>query len=114
MTFVQSVKKCLTHYVDFKGRATRSEYWYFVLACFILGLILDAIGNDILESIIYLFLLLPFIAAQIRRLHDTGRSGFWILIDPVPVIGCIVMLVMLTQQGTFGENKYGADPDLIS
>ena len=110
MTLTESVKKCFTHYVDFKGRASRSEYWYFVLACFILALIFLAIGSDILSNIVTILIFLPNLAVQFRRLHDTGRSGFWVLINLIPFIGFIVILVMTIQKGTPGENKYGADP----
>jgi uncharacterized membrane protein YhaH (DUF805 family) len=98
MTFQESIKVCFAKYADFTGRATRSEYWWFFLF-----IVLVSVGTSmispILSGLFSLGTLLPSIAAATRRLHDTGRSGWWQLIVLVPVIGFIVILVFLAQEG---------------
>lgn len=98
MTFQESILVCFTKYADFTGRASRSEYWWFVLFVFLAGLGTSMI-NDVLGGIFALATLVPSIAAATRRLHDTNRSGWWQLIYFVPIIGWIVMIVFLTQEG---------------
>lgn len=112
----------LKKYADFTGRARRKEYWMFVLLTF--GLY---IGAAILDSVagmsgtvggaygpimvaVALGLLIPSIAVAIRRLHDTDRSGWWLLIALVPIIGSIVLLVFMILEGTRGSNRFGPDP----
>jgi uncharacterized membrane protein YhaH (DUF805 family) len=98
MTFQDSVRTCLTKYVDFSGRATRSEYWWFVLFIVLVGLAISIVSNT-LSGLFSLATLLPSIAAATRRLHDTNRSGWWQLICLVPVVGLIVLIVFLAQEG---------------
>jgi uncharacterized membrane protein YhaH (DUF805 family) len=106
--------KVLRQYADFSGRARREEYWKFVLYYVIFALV--AITLDILlhYPILYLFyilaLMIPSIALQVRRLHDTGRSGWWLLIGLIPLIGAIVLFVFSVSEGDSGENFYGPDP----
>ncbi len=104
----------LKNYVGFSGRARRAEYWQFALfniialaVCFGIGL---AIKSQILYGLYALAVLLPGLAVAVRRLHDTDRSGWWLLISLVPLIGGIVLLVFLCLEGTRGSNKFGADP----
>lgn len=103
----------LKKYVDFSGRARRKEYWFFFLFNFIIAIVLGIIdamlGLGFLGFIYMLAVLLPALAVTIRRLHDTDRSGWWILIALVPVIG-IVLLVFMVLPGTSGDNQYGPDP----
>jgi uncharacterized membrane protein YhaH (DUF805 family) len=99
MTFQDSVKTCLTKYADFSGRAGRSEYWWFFLFVILVGAAASVV-SDTLSVLFYLGVLLPSIAAATRRLHDTNRSGWWQLISLVPVIGTIVLIVFLAQEGT--------------
>lgn len=96
------------------GRARRAEYWQFVLfdaiaavVCFVIDL---AIGSPILYALYAIATLLPSLAVGVRRLHDTDRSGWWLLISVIPLVGAIVLLVFMCLEGTRGENKYGADP----
>jgi uncharacterized membrane protein YhaH (DUF805 family) len=109
-------------YAQFEGRATRSEYWYFVLFYIIGALIvglLDGVmsgltggnagGIGILSLLYFLGTLVPSIAVGIRRLHDTGRSGWWYLIALIP-IASLVLLAFFTIDSQEGENKYGANP----
>lgn len=99
MNFQESIKVCLGKYADFSGRASRPEYWWFVL--FIIGgsLAASLVGN-IVYGLFTLATLLPSIAAATRRLHDTGRSGWWQLIVLVPLIGWIVLIVFLAQKSS--------------
>ena len=109
MDFVTAVKTCLTKYVDFQGRAGRSEYWWFFLfnvgITLITGLISD--GLNVLWS---LAMLLPSLAAAVRRLHDRDMSGWWVLLILVPLIGGLALLIILALKGTDGPNRFGADP----
>ena len=98
MTFQDAIRTCLSKYADFTGRATRPEYWWFVLFVVLVSAALSLI-SPILSGIFTLGTLLPSVAAATRRLHDTNRSGWWQLICFVPVIGLIVILVFLAQEG---------------
>ncbi|WP_201832419.1 DUF805 domain-containing protein [Microvirga zambiensis] len=116
MDFGQAVKTCLNKYATFSGRAQRSEYWYFFLftaAVNIVASVLDAAvfgDTPVFYLIATLALILPSVAAGIRRLHDTDKSGWWLLISLVPVIGIIVLIVFFCQRGTVGANRFGPDP----
>lgn len=115
----------LRRYADFNGRSTRKEFWMFMLGCniatFALGLIAladtnyghtGAIGNLAfgMIALIILGVIIPLIAAQVRRLHDQDRSGFLALLNLIPYLGFLVVLVLMCVPGTEGENKYGPDP----
>jgi uncharacterized membrane protein YhaH (DUF805 family) len=107
--------KVLKNYAVFSGRAQRTEYWMFVLFNFIITLALafldSAINNPgVLTGLYSLAVLIPSLAVLFRRLHDTGRSGWWVLILLVPVIGAIVILVFLVLASEEGENDYGPNP----
>jgi uncharacterized membrane protein YhaH (DUF805 family) len=107
MSFVESIKICLEKYADFKGRASRSEFWWFNLF-YVLVVFVASIINDYLVLIAYLGLFLPLCAASIRRLHDGNRSGWFYLLALVPLVN-IVLLVWFCQRGTIGSNEYGSD-----
>ncbi|MET1116542.1 MAG: DUF805 domain-containing protein [Comamonas sp.] len=96
MTFQESIRTCFAKYADFSGRASRSEYWWFILFM-TLACVAGSMINDVLGLIVTLATLLPAIAAATRRLHDTNRSGWWQLISLVPLIGGIVLIVFLVQ-----------------
>ena len=104
----------LKKYAIFNGRARRKEYWMFVLfnliISFVLFLISLVIKTEILSYIYMLAVLMPGIALGARRLHDTNRSGWWLLISFVPVVGLIVLIIFFVQDSTPGENKYGPNP----
>lgn len=104
----------LKKYAEFNGRARRKEYWFFFLFNFIAAVVLGFIGEltglSILGTIYALAILLPAIGVTIRRLHDTDRTGWWILIGFVPIIGFIVLLIFMILPGTVGANQYGPDP----
>jgi uncharacterized membrane protein YhaH (DUF805 family) len=107
-------------YVEFSGRARRKEYWMFALFNVIISIIISIIdnvigttygsGTGVLGTIYSLAVLLPSLAVGVRRLHDTGRSGWWLLINLIPCVGWIVFLVFAIQEGNAGDNAYGPDP----
>ncbi len=104
----------LKKYAEFNGRATRPEYWYFVLINTIITIILVAIGNGIgnnfLDMIYSLIVFIPTLAVTARRLHDTGKSGWWQLILLIPILGLIILIIFLVKDGTPDFNKYGPNP----
>lgn len=109
--YVEVLKK----YAVFSGRARRAEYWYFVLFNFIATLILASIDGVIgsggaLGGIYSLGVLIPTLAVLWRRLHDTGRSGAWVLILLVPLAGPIILLVFLVQDSQETDNQWGSNP----
>ncbi|XXM72149.1 DUF805 domain-containing protein [Lysinibacillus sphaericus] len=107
--------KVIKNYVNFGGRARRKEYWMFYLVNFLISMgifvIQMAAGIDgWLNGLYSLFILLPSLAVTFRRLHDTGRSGWWILISLIPVVGWIVILVFMCLEGESQSNKWGPNP----
>lgn len=123
MAFTVAVRSVLSQYGQFGGRARRSEYWWFALFSVLVGIvtsILDiALGTDfdgsitsggLFSLIANLALFLPSLAVAARRLHDTDRSAWWILIALVPLIGVFVLLVFFVQDGTAGLNRFGPSP----
>ncbi len=104
----------LRNYAKFDGRAHRTEYWMFVLFNFVFGLVAALIDRlfdiQFFNPLYGLAVLIPSLAVLFRRLHDTGRSGWWWLIGFVPVIGWIVLLVFTLQRGEEGANRYGLPP----
>lgn len=109
MNMGDSVGACLKNYAAFTGRARRSEYWWFVLAVF-LGSIVLSFVNRFLGGVVYLALLLPLISVGVRRLHDIGKSGWWLLIGFIPLIGGLVLLYFYVKPGDAGSNEYGEAP----
>jgi uncharacterized membrane protein YhaH (DUF805 family) len=109
MNMVEAVKTCFIKYVDFKGRASRSEYWWFFLFCLIVEIIGHAINLN-LYLIVALAVLLPSLTVLVRRLHDINRTGWWALILLIPVIGWIVILIFALMESTPGPNNYGLPP----
>jgi len=107
-------KVILEKYVAFDGRARRREYWMYVLANFIVAIALGIIGMIIrfpfISTIYGLAVLIPGIALSIRRMHDLNKSGFWILLSFIPIIGWIWLLILAATEGTKGDNTYGPDP----
>jgi uncharacterized membrane protein YhaH (DUF805 family) len=109
MDFKTAVITCFTKYIDFDGRASRSEMWWFVLACFLAGLIVGMIAGP-LGAIVSVATLLPSLAVGVRRLHDIGKSGWWILIGFIPLIGWIIAIYWAVQPSAQGSNEYGEQP----
>jgi len=116
--YLEALKK----YALFNGRARRKEYWYFFLFNIIITIVLNDIYGEIFGSFIayqgigllgklyILFVVIPSCAVSVRRLHDTGRSGSWLLIGLVPVFGALVVLVFMVEDSQPYENQYGSNP----
>ena len=105
---------CLKHYVDFNGRARRAEFWYFVLFNFIIALVVGGVGHvigfDQLGSLYSLLVLLPALAVSVRRLQDTGKSGWFVLLGSIPLVGALILIYFYVQDSQPGENQCGANP----
>ena len=126
MGFGEAVKSFWSHYSKFKGRSRRSEYWWIQLFLVLTNLAVAAIdlalmngdvdrfiangGGGIVGLIWILVTIVPALAVLVRRLHDTGKSGWWVLIGFVPLIGGIVLLVFTVLDSDVGENKFGESP----
>ncbi|MEU3971767.1 DUF805 domain-containing protein [Streptomyces bacillaris] len=106
----------LKNYAGFSGRARRKEFWMFTLISFVISIVLSIIGGligtDILSYIYSLAILIPSLAVAVRRLHDTSRSGWWLLIGLVPLVGFIVLIVFLASEGKQEPNQHGTNPKL--
>jgi uncharacterized membrane protein YhaH (DUF805 family) len=102
--FVDAIKICFSKYADFNGRASRPEYWWFVLFSFIVSILTMALPFVSLIAALALFL--PSLAAAVRRLHDIDKSGWWLLLVLVPLAG-LVIIYFLCQRGTQGQNRFG-------
>ena len=105
MTFTESIQTCFRKCADFKGRASRSEYWWFALFVVLVSIAAGLLG-DAANALVTLALLLPYIAVSARRLHDVGRSGWWQLVWYIPLIGLLVMIIWCVQDSE-GPNAYG-------
>lgn len=101
-------KLALQKYTVFEGRSRRSEYWFFVLFSTLFSIPL--VFFPLLSSIFSIIMILPNLAVTVRRLHDTGRSGWMFLIIFIPLIGVIWLLILLVTEGDIGRNQYGPDP----
>ncbi len=118
--WVSAMKK----YVEFDGRARRTEYWMFQLFTTIfaivaivldnmLGIASEDLGYGILYGVFSLAIILPSWAVLVRRLHDVGKSGWWMLISLIPLIGGIWLFALTVTDSQPGDNEYGANPKLI-
>ena len=127
MTFTDAIKSAYRNYVTFSGRASRSEYWWFALfnvaIATVIGLVegggsghmggggmMYSYNAGIIGTLWSLGNLLPGLALAVRRLHDKDRSGWWLLIWIIPLIGWIVLLYWYVTKGTEGSNRFGPDP----
>jgi uncharacterized membrane protein YhaH (DUF805 family) len=114
MGFAQAISAGFSNYVNFRDRACRSEYWYWilfiVLADIVAGIIDAVLGMQIVTSLFGLVTIIPNIAIAIRRLHDLDRTGWWILLGFIPLIGWIILLIWYVTRGTDGPNRFGPDP----
>ena len=114
MTFSESISTCFKKYFVFQGRASRSEYWWFqllVAPAYVMASFIDE-GSPIfiISLTICVVSFIPAIAAGVRRLHDTNKSGFFLLVAVIPFIGSLIMLFLLIPEGTKGRNQYGDNP----
>jgi uncharacterized membrane protein YhaH (DUF805 family) len=115
MTFTQAISSGFSNYINFTGRASRSAFWYWALFGLLVGIVADIVDYSmdtgyLIGQLWGLAMLLPNLAVGARRLHDTNRSGFWLFIGLVPLIGWILLVVWWCMKGTSGSNQYGADP----
>lgn len=108
----------LKKYAVFDGRSQRKEYWMFTLFHFIITIILSIIAGVIdsnILSILYgLAVFIPSLAVSVRRLHDTNRTGWWVLINIIPLIGLIVFIIFMVLDSTPGDNTYGPNPKAVT
>lgn len=130
MDFSTSVKSVFCKYATFSGRASRSEYWYFILFNFLVNLVIvvapclvgylsegvpglvSGYGIASLISLLYMLAtIIPSLAVGVRRLHDSGHSGWWMFIVLLPFIGAIVLLIFFLIESEMGENQYGEQPE---
>ncbi len=104
----------LKKYAVFDGRAARPEYWWFTLANTIISVVLDVVfrsgAGQVVSGLYALAVLLPTLGVSIRRLHDTNRSGWWILVGVIPIVGWIWIIVLLATASDSGPNSYGPPP----
>jgi uncharacterized membrane protein YhaH (DUF805 family) len=113
VNFVEAVKAGFRNYARFGGRASRSEFWWWLLFAVLVALIVAAMDGTVFEEsmlltlLVWLALLLPSISVGVRRLHDLGRSGWWMMLSFIPAAGAIVLLVFCLQEGDPGGNAYG-------
>ncbi len=112
MQFMDAVKSVYTNYVNFKDRSGRGEYWWFILFYFIAIIVLSLVEGllgmtGILSNLFGLASLIPSLAVSVRRLHDTGHSGWWVLLNLIPLIGFIILIIMSYAKPGEGPNKYG-------
>ena len=125
MSFTEAIRTVLSKYATFSGRASRPEFWWWVLFMVLLNIatgIVDAafiaptlgfepyeeLAGQPLSLLVGLALLLPNISVSVRRLHDIDRSGWWYLIILIPFIGVLVVIYWAVQTGTSGSNRFGA------
>lgn len=125
MDFTTAVATCFSKYATFAGRARRAEFWWFALFNFGVTLILAVIdagaggphrwmmggeGPSPVGTLYWLAVFLPSLAVAVRRLHDIDRSGWWVLLQFVPLIGPLILIWFLATRGTAGSNRFGPDP----
>ncbi len=118
MTFTEAIASGFRNYVNFTGRAARSEFWYWVLFAILASIAAGLIdlglfpGSQIspINTLVGLALFLPGLAVSVRRLHDLDRSGWWVLLIFIPLIGLIVLIIWNCMRGTPGPNRFGPDP----
>ncbi|WP_300526801.1 DUF805 domain-containing protein [Maricaulis sp.] len=118
MGFFDAIKSGFSNYVNFQGRARRSEYWFWVLFTFIASVALTFLDMammgvesfGVFSPLFSLAVILPSIAVAVRRLHDSGKSGWWILIGLIPLVGFIVLIIFYVSDSAPGSNQYGPNP----
>lgn len=121
VSFSQAVRMAFDSYCRFQGRSSRSEYWWWVLFTFILGSALSLLelllgfsstAAQATNGLLSLALLLPGLGLSVRRLHDINKSGWWILLGLIPVVGAIVLIIWFAQNSQMQDNQYGPVPNM--
>jgi uncharacterized membrane protein YhaH (DUF805 family) len=127
MSFGEAVLSVYRNYANFSGRATRAEFWWFILFYVAVSLFFTILLTALIRpggstvytigfsalALFYLLTVIPYIAVAVRRLHDTDRSGWWLLLGFIP-FGGLVLIVLWAQSGTPGPNRYGPDPRMAA
>ncbi len=108
MNIQESVRTCFTKFADFTGRASRSEYWWFVLVYFIAAFV-GALIHRYVQALVVLVFIVPLLAAGARRLHDIGKTGWLLLIGLIPIVN-LVLLYFTVQPTQPESNQWGAPP----
>lgn len=120
LSFGEAIKRGLfENYCNFSGRSSRSEYWWFCLFTTIIGTLMyiffgDGTAGRILTGIIELALILPSLGVAVRRLHDVDKSGWWLFISLIPLIGAIILIYWYIKPSQEGPNRYGDIPNLVN
>lgn len=121
VSFSRAVRMAFDSYCRFQGRSSRSEYWWWVLfvaiLSFCIGIIEGILGFSMTavqttSGILSLVLLLPGLGLSVRRLHDIGKSGWWILLGFIPVVGAIILITWFARNSEMTENRYGPMPNM--
>ena len=118
MSFIDAVRTCFRKYADFTGRAQRSEFWWWYLFTVLGTVLFTSLNSEVADAILWawlllawnLALLLPSLAVAVRRLHDTGASGWLLLVGLIPLLGALILIVSWALPGQPGSNKYGDQP----
>lgn len=119
MSFQDAVRVCLSKYADFSGRARRSEYWWFVVFTAVVttvASVIDALigtgfgATGLVQALASLALLLPSLAVGVRRLHDVGQTGWWVLLVIIPVLGALILILAFFIRDSAPDNRYGPSP----
>ncbi len=123
LSFGEAVNKALAqNYCNFSGRASRSEYWWYALFTMILGAVIGFVlgifgagstAVSVIQGLVSLALLLPGLGLCVRRLHDISKSGWWIFISLVPLLGAILLIIWFCKPSDAGMNQYGPEPNMV-
>lgn len=122
MSFGSAIQSFFSNYVNFSGRARRSEYWFSFLFVFLLGIVagiidvivfgIDSDGVSPITVLLYLATFIPMLAVSVRRLHDTGKFGWFLLVGLIPIVGPIMLIVVFASDSSISSNEWGVSPKL--
>ncbi|MCI9607385.1 MAG: DUF805 domain-containing protein [Muribaculaceae bacterium] len=115
LTFQDAVKRVFNKYAEFNGRASRAEFWWFILFCFIVNAVFGVLGNvasffSWIGGLAGLALLIPTLAVSWRRLHDMGKAGGWWFINFIPLVGAVLFIIWCAQPSEPQANRFGEVP----
>lgn len=115
MSFGEAIQSGFQHFTNWQGRAARPAFWFFILfyvICVVIGGIIDSIIGTtyVFAGIVWLVFLVPIISAQVRRLHDSGRTGWWWWLHILPILGTIILIIFFLLDSDEGDNQYGPNP----
>lgn len=115
LTFMDAVKRVFNKYAEFNGRASRAEFWWFMLFCFVVNAVLGALANigslfAYVDGVFGLAVLVPVLAVCWRRLHDIDKAGGWWFINLIPIVGSIIFIIWCAQPSQPAPNRFGEVP----